>query len=415
MQASTLKKFSRNCQRSKRFIRAFATEQRPTDKDHWKTDRVNAYVGHSFPDFIEGWNRTVYRKVGYGLASSAFLTGALTAATCDSLLATTSIPSALLTMMTAGYFYIGENDIKQSQHAIRRNYPVIGNLRYVLETIRPELRQYIVESDDDGKPFNRMQRVEVYQRAKNVDATLPFGTRKNLYADNAEWACHSMFPKHIPLENARHIIGTESWGCKQPYSASILNVSAMSYGAISENAILSLNAGAFYGNFYHNTGEGGVSTFHRKNGGDLVWNIGTGYFGCGIGSGADREFDEEMFKATLNDANGQIKMIEIKISQGAKPGHGGLLPKSKITKEIADARKLPFPPEGDCHSPSNHSAFSNPEELVQFVTKLRELSGGLPVGIKMCVGNSSEVAALCKAMVNANTGVDFITVDGAEG
>jgi Glutamate synthase domain 2 len=352
------------------------------DKDDiWTNARVSSYVGHTFPDFIEGWNRRVYRKVGYGLAATSTLAAGLTATICDSVLSTSSIPAALLTAGTAAYFYVGERDIKQKQHSVRRNYPVIGNLRYVLETIRPELRQYFVESDMDGRPFDRMHRVQIYQRAKNVDDTLPFGTRRNLYDINSEWACHSMWPKTISLDKARHTIGSSEWGCKLPYSSSIFNISAMSYGAISENAILSLNNGAKFGNFSHNTGEGGVSKFHRRHGGDLVWNIGTGYYGCGTG-GEHRVFDQACFQDSLAEAEGQIKMIEIKLSQGAKPGHGGLLPRSKITKEIANARKLQYPPEFDCHSPSSHSAFSSPTELVEFLAHVRELSGGLPVGIK---------------------------------
>jgi len=347
------------------------------------------------------------------VATSVLATG-MTAYTCETLFSTSSIPAAMLVGGTAAYFKIGESDINQTCHSVRRNYPVIGNLRYIMETIRPEIRQYIVESDEDGTPFDRLHRAQIYQRAKNVNDTIAFGTRRNLYDINATWACHSMFPKHVPVENARHTIGVKEWGCQKPYSSSILNISAMSYGAISENAILGLNNGAKLGNFSHNTGEGGVSQYHRRNEGDLCWNIGTGYFGCGTGD-SHRVFDKTCFQDTLQEANGQVKMIEIKLSQGAKPGHGGLLPKSKITKEIADARKLPFPPVADCHSPSSHSAFHSPYELVDFISLLRELSGGLPVGIKMCVGQPSEVAALCKAFVEMETGPDFITVDGAEG
>ncbi|CAM9172588.1 unnamed protein product, partial [Heterosigma akashiwo] len=334
------------------------------------------------PDFIEGWNRQVYRKVGYGLAASSAIVSGITAFTCDTLLTTSSLPAVFLMLGTAAYFKVGEADIKQTSHSVRRNYPVIGNLRYILETVRPELRQYIVESDEDGTPFDRLHRAQVYQRAKNVNDTVAFGTRRDLYGINTTWACHSMWPKHIPTESARHTIGSIEWGCKTPYSSSILNVSAMSYGAISENAILALNQGANLGHFSHNTGEGGVSKYHRQNGGDLVWNIGTGYFGCGTGD-SKRMFDKICFQDTLEEADGQIKMIEIKLSQGAKPGHGGLLPKSKITKEIADARKLPFPAKHDCHSPSSHSAFNSPHELVEFISLLRDSSGGLPIGLKM--------------------------------
>ncbi len=386
------------------------------DDDLWTRKKVNSYIGHTFPDFIEGWNREVYRKVGYGLAASSTLATGITALTCDTILSTSSLPAFLLTLGTAAYFKVGEADMKQTSHSVRRNYPVIGNLRYILETIRPELRQYIVESDEDGTPFDRLHRAQIYQRAKNVNDTVAFGTRRYLYEINTTWACHSMWPKNISCESARHTIGCEEWGCTKPYSSSILNVSAMSYGAISENAILSLNQGAKFGNFSHNTGEGGVSKYHRQNGGDLVWNIGTGYFGCGTSTvDGKRIFDTTCFIDTIEEAGGQIKMIEVKLSQGAKPGHGGLLPKSKITKEIADARKLPFPAEHDCHSPSSHSAFNCSHELLNFISHLRETSGGIPIGIKMCVGKPSEVAALCKTIHDSGTGPDFITVDGAEG
>ena len=271
-----------------------------------------------------------------------------------------------------------------------------------------------MESDLDGRPFDRMHRAQVYQRAKNVDDTLAFGTRKNLIDVNAEWACHSMWPKTIPIEDARHTIGTAEFGTTKPYSSSIFNISAMSYGAISDNAILALNAGAKLGGFSHNTGEGGISSFHRQNSGDLIWNVGTGYFGCGSGS-VKREFESALFQETLEECEGQVKMVEIKLSQGAKPGHGGLLPKSKISKEIAQARKLPFPPTSDCHSPSCHSAFSNHVELIEFISKLRELSNGVPIGLKMCIGQPRDFAALCKIIHESGMGPDFITIDGAEG
>jgi glutamate synthase domain-containing protein 2 len=283
--------------------------------------------------------------------------------------------------------------------------------------IRPELRQYIVESDDEGRPYDRMHRSQIYQRAKNVDDTMPFGTRRNVYDVHHEWACHSMWPVKFESEEAkRFTIGVKEFGTTNPYSASVLNVSAMSYGAISDNAIIALNTGARYGNFYHNTGEGGVSRFHLQGGGDIVWNIGTGYFGCGTpGTGSERIFDPSMFQSTIAKSDGKIKMIEVKLSQGAKPGHGGLLPKAKVTEEIANARRIDFPPTGDCHSPARHSAFNNANELIAFITQLRLLSGGLPVGIKLCVGDPGDIAALCKAVVDVGNGPDFITVDGAEG
>lgn len=283
--------------------------------------------------------------------------------------------------------------------------------------IRPEIYQYFIESDSSGAPYDRLHRAQIYQRAKNVDDTVPFGTRRNVYGINHEWACHSMWPKEITEDAAkRHTIGTSEYGTTKPYSASVLNVSAMSYGAISDNAILALNQGAKLGGFYHNTGEGGVSTFHLQGGGDIVWNVGTGYFGCGsAGEGNARTFDPVQLIDTVAASDGRIKMIEIKLSQGAKPGHGGLLPKAKINKEIAEARRIPYPPTHDCHSPARHSAFNSPHEMIEFIANVREAAGGIPVGIKMCVGQPGEVAALCKAMLDVGNGPDFITVDGAEG
>lgn len=251
-----------------------------------------------------------------------------------------------------------------------------------------------------------------------MDDTLPFGTRRDVYAVHHEWATHSMWPKKVDANDAtatRHVIGTADFGTTKPYAASVLNVSGMSYGAISDNAILALSSGAKRGNFFHNTGEGGVSRFHIQGGGALVWNMGTGYFGCGSGTGANRVFEPLVFQETLEAAQGHVKMIEIKLSQGAKPGHGGILPKAKITAEIAATRKLDFPATGDCHSPARHSSFSNAYEMIEFIAKVRELSGGLPVGVKLCVGEPGDIASLCKAMVELGNGPDFITVDGAEG
>jgi glutamate synthase domain-containing protein 2 len=284
--------------------------------------------------------------------------------------------------------------------------------------MRPELRQYIVESDQDGRPFDRLHRSQIYQRAKNVNDTVAFGTRRNVYACNHEWACHSMWPQQVDVTSSdavRHVIGSRDYGTTQPYSASVLNISGMSYGAISDNAIIALNRGAQMGGFYQSTGEGGVSRFHLQGGGDLVWNIGAGYFGCGSGTGGARFFEPTLFKQVIESSQGQIKMIELKLSQGAKPGMGGLLPKAKITREIAETRKLDFPPTEDCHSPARHSSFNNAHELVEFVACLREHSGGLPVGLKLCVGEPTDIAKLCKAMVEIGNGPDFITVDGAEG
>ena len=371
--------------------------------------KIQMSISHGFPDFIEAWNPAMFKNVGYGLCAMTLGLG-IGCYNVSGII----LPGLLSSVITGGYWYIGLNDMKQSSHAIRRNYPVLGNLRYILEVIRPELRQYIVESDSDGVPFDRLHRAQVYQRAKNVDDTIAFGTRRDLYKNNAEWVCHSVFPKKVKEESKRVVIGSNAFGCKKPYSASRFNISAMSYGALSDHAILALSSGANKGQFYHNTGEGGVSAFHLQGGGDLVWNIGTGYFGCGTGT-STRLFDDELFQKTLNEANGKIKMIEIKLSQGAKPGHGGLLPRQKISKEIAFARKLPFPPEGDCHSPSSHSAFSSFEELVQFIDRLRNLSNGLPIGIKLCVGHPEEFHQLCSTIHSMKSGPDFITIDGAEG
>ena len=378
---------------------------------------MNAFVGHSFPDFIEGWNRDVFKKVGYGLCGLTATAAVAPMVLLGSVVGPTSFaPAAVVGILTAGYWRIGLQDIKQDSHAIRRNFPVIGNLRYIFETIRPELRQYIVESDSDGRPFSRLQRAQIYQRAKNVNDTLPFGTRLDVYQTSHEWACHSMYPLSSMEEEAKRcVVGASEFGTTKPYSASIFNISAMSYGALSDNAINALNRGAQLGGFYHNTGEGGVSYHHRENGGDIVWNVGTGYFGCGSGEGEHRVFEPDMMKETIDECDGRIKMIEIKLSQGAKPGHGGLLPMKKINKSIADARKLPFPPTGDCHSPARHSSFNSAYELVEFIARVRKVSGGLPVGVKMCVGDPAEVAAFVRAIVEMGQGPDFITVDGAEG
>jgi glutamate synthase domain-containing protein 2 len=407
---------------------------RPVTTDFWTKDSINAAVGHSFPDFIEFWDRNVFRNVGYGLVAGSTGLGAAALWHDPGWM----IPAGLATILTAGYWRIGLQDMKQQSHAVRRNYPVLGNMRYVLETLRPELRQYIVEADTEGAPFDRNHRALIYQRAKNVVDTIPFGTRRNVYDTHYEWACHSMYPSTVEA-NTRVSVGTAEFGTTQPYSASALNVSGMSYGAISGNAILALSQGAKLGNFYHNTGEGGVSKYHTEGGGDIVWNIGTGYFGtssmtwcwllgvltrtrvsqwakigCGTG-GTRREFDAAQFQDTIGEHSAQIRMVELKLSQGAKPGHGGLLPLAKITRDIAQARKLPFPPLSDCHSPASHSAFSNPMELIEFVSYLRTLSNGKPIGIKMCVGQPAEFVALVQAMLERGVGPDFISVDGAEG
>lgn len=390
-----------------------------TPNENHNTDQLRKTVSHNFPDFIEFWDRNLFYKVGYGLNTVTAMSVMIPIATLSSSILNpiTFVPAAIIGGITTLYWKVGIYDMKQTSHALLRNYPVLAHVRYILETIRPEIRQYFIESDVEGKPYNRLHRAQIYQRAKGVDDTLPFGTRRNVYDVNYEWACHSMWPSqnNIIDDNKRHIIGTTTFGTTQPYNASVFNISGMSYGAISDNAIIALNTGAKIGNFYHNTGEGGVSKFHLQGQGDIVWNVGTGYFGCGSGNGEKRIFEPTVMKEMLHEAAGRIKMIEIKLSQGAKPGHGGLLPKAKITAEIAATRKLPFPPLGDCHSPSRHSSFNNVYELIHFLNQVREITGGIPVGIKLCVGNPNEIIAVGKAIIDIGIGPDFITVDGGEG
>lgn len=316
-------------------------------------------------------------------------------------------PKALWAWLVLGpVIAIGLHDYFQEKRSIPRNFPVIGHLRYLFEFIRPEIYQYFIESDTSGVPFDRDQRSLVYQRAKGERDTIPFGTKKDLYEPGYEWVNHSMVPVHHAPEDMRVIIGGEH--CSRPYSASLLNISAMSFGSLSQNAILALSQGAKMGSFAHNTGEGGISRYHREGGGDLIWQIGTGYFGC---RNADGTFCASLFREMATDD--QIKMIELKLSQGAKPGHGGILPAAKLTKEIAEIRKVPL--GRDVLSPPGHSAFSTPIELLQFLDKLRELSGGKPVGFKLCVGKRREFLAVCKAMVETGITPDYIAVDGGEG
>jgi glutamate synthase domain-containing protein 2 len=302
---------------------------------------------------------------------------------------------------------IGFMDI-YSKHTIKRNFPIIGNFRFILESVRPEIMQYFVETDTEGRPLNRIFRSLIYQRAKKVNDTTPFGTQQDVYRAGYEWMSHSMFP--IPFEKMekepRVIIGGPD--CKLPYSASLLNISAMSYGALSKHAILALNGGAQIGNFYHNTGEGGISPYHLKPGGDLVWQIGTGYFGC---RDLEGNFSIEKFKERA--AHDAVKMIEIKLSQGAKPGHGGILPASKNNAEIAEIRGVK--PHTTVFSPPCHTAFNSADELLHFISELREASGGKPVGFKLCVGRRDEFIAICESMKKSGILPDFITVDGGEG
>ncbi|BBM87469.1 glutamate synthase-related protein [Candidatus Uabimicrobium amorphum] len=301
---------------------------------------------------------------------------------------------------------IGTWDMLQDKHAILKNFPIAGHFRYWLEMIRPEINQYFIESNQDGVPFSREQRSLVYQRAKKQLDTLPFGTQGDVYSVGYEWVNHSLAAKHNKEKDYRVVIGSDD--CKKPYSASIFNISAMSYGSLSKTAVLSLNAGAKIGGFAHNTGEGGISPYHLEHGGDLIWQIGTGYFGCRTSKG---DFCEELF--AKNSQQDSVKMIEIKLSQGAKPGHGGILPAAKVTEEISKIRNVPM--GQDVLSPPGHKAFHSPMGLLEFVKKLRELSGGKPVGFKLCLGRRSEFLAICKAMVESGITPDFITVDGGEG
>ncbi|MEA9978199.1 MULTISPECIES: FMN-binding glutamate synthase family protein [unclassified Pseudomonas] len=311
------------------------------------------------------------------------------------------------TLVTGLLSLIGIGDLIQTPHAVRRNYPVLGNIRYLVERIRPEIRQYLLESDSDALPFSRSQRSLVYSRAKNESAEKPFGTLIDVYQTGFEFISHSMRPAPLSDPTAfRVIIGGPH--CSQPYSASVFNISAMSFGSLSANAIRALNQGAKLGNFSHDTGEGSISSYHRENGGDLTWELGSGYFGCRT---SDGRFDPERFKVQALDP--QVRMIEIKLSQGAKPGHGGILPKGKVTKEIAETRGIMM--GEDCISPSRHSAFSTPIELMQFVAQLRELSGGKPVGFKFCLGHPWEFMGIAKAMLETETYPDFIVIDGTEG
>ena len=305
-------------------------------------------------------------------------------------------------------FMLGIYDLLQTRHTIERNFPIFGRLRFLMEDLRPKIYQYFIESDTNGTPFNRMNRSVIYQRAKKVNDTRPFGTELDVYQNGYEWLNHSIGAiDHNELDlSPRVLVGGP--GCTQPYSASVFNISAMSFGSLSQNAILALNSGAKIGNFAHNTGEGGLSHYHLQPGGDIIWQIGTGYFSCRNNDGT---INYEAFaeRAILP----QVKMIEIKLSQGAKPGHGGILPAAKVTPEIAKIRLVEM--GKDVVSPPYHTAFNNPVGMMHFIQKLRDLSGGKPVGFKLCIGNKSEFLAICKAMIKTNIYADFITVDGGEG
>ena len=308
-------------------------------------------------------------------------------------------------LLFAALVAVGVYDLRQKKRSILRNYPVIGHIRFMLESVRPEIRQYFFESDNDAAPFSRAQRSLVYQRAKAEVDKRPFGTQMDVHAEGYEWINHSVSPTTLHSHDFRITIGADR---AQPYEASVFNISAMSFGALSANAIQSLNAGAKRGGFAHDTGEGSISAHHRQHGGDLIWEIASGYFGC---RNDDGSFNADKFAANARDS--QVKLIELKLSQGAKPGHGGVLPGPKVTAEIAAARGVP---EGvDCISPSSHSAFSTPVEMMHFIDKLRTLSGGKPTGFKLCIGHPWEWFAMVKAMLSTGITPDFIVVDGAEG
>ncbi|MEO5980229.1 MAG: FMN-binding glutamate synthase family protein [Chryseolinea sp.] len=316
---------------------------------------------------------------------------------------------ALFAFLLVGPFiYMGFSDIIQTHQSIRRNFPVFGRLRYVFEDLRPKIQQYFIESDTDGKPINRIDRSVIYQRAKLQVDTTPFGTQLDVYAEGYEWMNHSIVPIDFHTIDHHPKVQIGNKDCKHPYSSSILNISAMSFGSLSSNAIEALNAGAKIGKFAHNTGEGGLSPYHLKNGGDIIWQIGTGYFGARTDDG---KFSAEAFRN--NAILPQVKMIELKLSQGAKPGHGGILPAKKNTLEVAAIRLVKA--GTTVFSPPFHSAFSTPKEMLQFIQQMRDLSGGKPVGFKLCIGRRSEFISICKAMVELDIYPDFITVDGGEG
>lgn len=391
----------------------FGKPPRKENKDplHWKCagdnaeEKMRAWAlrygsqSNGLPDWIEHWSRSKFYQVGVGLIAG---TAAI------SVMDLHGLAPWVAGGFSAFYWTVGLRDISQHRQTVRRNFPFLGNVRYLFESIRPEIRQYFIQSDQDAQPFSREQRSIVYARAKNMDGTLPFGTQLDVYADHYEFATHSMWPEHVPDHAKRVTIGGPA--CLKPYSASLLNISAMSYGALSDNAILALNTGAKVGGFYHNTGEGGVSKFHAEPGADLVWNIGTGYFGCR--NNETGGFSAEKFEETVKRLP-QLRMIEVKLSQGAKPSHGGILPANKLSPAIAEARGVPM--GQDCNSPPRHAAFDSPHSLLLFLQHLRELSGGLPVGFKLCVGHPSEVFALVRAMLDSGITPDFITVDGSEG
>jgi glutamate synthase domain-containing protein 2 len=327
-------------------------------------------------------------------------------ALCFALLSISKPYFVWLLLLFGGLLIIGIGDLVQTRHSLWRNYPILSHCRWLVEGIRPEIRQYLFESDVSGTPFNREQRSLVYQRAKGESDKVPFGTELDVYDEEYAWLNHSTAPKAPAEQPFRIEVGAGD--CRQPYSASVFNVSAMSFGSVSANAVLALNEGARRGSFAHDTGEGGVSRYHLEPGGDLIWEIGSGYFGCRAKDGG---FDADMFADQA--AVDAVKMIEIKLSQGAKPGHGGVLPGTKVTAEIAQARGISI---GEtCESPASHSAFSTPTEMMEFVALLRERAAGKPIGLKLCIGHRWEFMAMCKGMLSTGIKPDFIVIDGSEG
>lgn len=338
-----------------------------------------------------------------------FYTGFITAIAIVAGLCYFSFWFALAYIIILPPFLMGLYDVVQTKHAIRKNYPLIGRLRYTMETLRPAIQQYFVEDDLNGKPFSRRDRSLVYQRAKQVKETVPFGTQIGIYDEGYEWMVHSAYPKDASKMNRHPKVKVGGADCKHPYELSLYNISAMSYGSLSANAVMAMNNGAQKGGFAHNTGEGGVSPYHKK-GGDLIWQLGTGYFGA---RAEDGNFDPEKYKDTVSHPN--IKMVELKLSQGAKPGKGGILPAMKVTPEIAKIRGVE--PGKAVLSPSYHKAFEGegPEGLMRFIKQLRDLSDGKPVGFKLCIGSEKEFYDMCKAMIKTGIKPDFITIDGGEG
>lgn len=366
---------------------------------------------------MKDWSRFWRVRLGAGaLPPGLFLSGRFAALTLSALaalalgVAYAAMPGSWVLLgafvLAVGLVLLGVRDLMQRDHAVLRNYPILAHLRFLLEEIRPEMRQYFFEDEKEGTPFSRDIRAIVYQRAKTVLDKRPFGTTYDVYSDGFQWLNHSVTPAAMAEEPFRVMVGGPD--CKRPYSASLLNISAMSFGSLSANAILALNGGARIGGFAHDTGEGGLSAYHRQGGGDIIWELGSGYFGA---RNPDGGFSPERFAETA--ALDQVKMIEVKLSQGAKPGHGGVLPAAKVSAEIARARGVP---QGvDCISPARHSTFSTPIGLMEFIGRLRALSDGKPVGFKLCVGHEWEFLAICKAMLETGIYPDFIVVDGKEG